>query len=300
MQKIPASPEEDRRMYAPFMFGTSEQELHYVLVHNAGIRAFPMHWHKEIEITYVSSGIQKLLINGTETVVKEGDAVIIGPDDSHFYFSGDAELVTIIFSIDMLGGTPSFPSVSEAVRRGLCRNPRTTETWKDEDRKHLVSLITGLDGLDVEKPLDELRIRSALFAITALAADSGVSPVSVECSAVESRVRERISKVFAMIEKDYSSPITLPEAAERAGYVPTYFSRVFKEYTGITFYDYLTSYRISRAKSELVSGRGSISEVALSCGFGSVKTFDRVFKEYTGISPLKFRKEHAKSGRKAK
>ena len=283
-------------MYAPFMFVTSEQELHYVLVHNSGIRAFPMHWHGEIEITYVRSGEQKLLINGAETVVREGEAAIIAPGDSHFYFPSEAELVTIIFSPDLFSGTPEAAAVQAAVLEGLGHNPRTTDSWQESGREKLRGWILSLEGLSPSSPLDELRIRSALFSISALAADSSVSPISVENgSGADSKVRGRIARVFAMIEERYSSPLTLPEAAEAAGYVPTYFSRIFKEYTGVTFYDYLTSYRICKAKAELVSGHASISAVAAKCGFGSVKTFDRVFKEYASVSPLRFRKEHQKA-----
>ena len=89
-------------------------------------------------------------------------------------------------------------------------------------------------------------------------------------------------------------PISLPSAAEASGYVPTYFSRVFKTCTGMTFYDYLTVYRIRKAEIQLVNTNDSVSSIASASGFSSVKTFDRVFKEQIGTSPLKFRKQHQK------
>ena len=51
-------------MYAPFLFSTSEKELHYVLLHRKNAEAYPVHWHDEIEIVYVCDGTLKTFING--------------------------------------------------------------------------------------------------------------------------------------------------------------------------------------------------------------------------------------------
>ena len=59
----------------------------------------------------------------------------------------------------------------------------------------------------------------------------------------------------------------------------------------MTFYSYLTMYRIAVAELKLVSTDKSINEIALSSGFGSVKTFDRIFKDKLGTSPLRYRKK---------
>ena len=59
----------------------------------------------------------------------------------------------------------------------------------------------------------------------------------------------------------------------------------------MTFYSYLTAYRVAIAEQELVLTNDSISDIAVSAGFGSVKTFDRIFKEKLSTSPLKYRKQ---------
>ena len=118
-------------------------------------------------------------------------------------------------------------------------------------------------------------------------------PIDSEAAVLSSddKVMERIGKVFELVGSSYDKDITLSAAADAAGYVPTYFSRVFRECTGMTFYSYLTMYRIAVAELKLVSTDKSINEIALSSGFGSVKTFDRIFKDKLGTSPLRYRKK---------
>ncbi len=290
-------------MYTPFLFSTSEQELHYVLLHKKATEAFPLHWHDEIEISYVDKGKLELFLNGENLIVKQGDAVFINSGDCHYYLPSDAELTSVIFSPDILAGTPGSAALIASIRERLGKNSKTTEKWKHDDVEILKSILSYLEALDKSTFSYELLVRSAVFRLIAMIADESINPLSQLSSGIEcSKVRNRIGDVFKYIEEHYKEPMTLPEAAAASGYVPTYFSRVFKNCTGMTFYDYLTVFRVRKAEILLVNTNDSIANIAASSGFSSVKTFDRVFKEQLGISPLKFRKMHgsSKSGRRKK
>ncbi len=280
-------------MYAPFLFSTSEQELHYVLLHRKGIDAFPMHWHDEIEITYVEKGEVRLFLNSECLTLGTGDSVIINSGDCHYFFPSDAETVSVLFSPDILSGTPDSGKIIEDVKARLSRNSRTTAFWSAEEKARLKSILDELGAVEKGTFSYELLVRSALFRLVALIAGEHPGHEAV-CSDDNGsiKVRKRIGNVFRFIEEHYMDQVSLPEAAAASGYVPTYFSRVFKASTGMTFYDYLTIFRIRKAEAELINTRSSIAAIAVSVGFSSVKTFDRVFKEQIGISPLKFRKQH--------
>ena len=251
-------------MYAPLLFSTSEKELHFVLFHSTKNEAYPLHWHDEVEISYVLKGTLKASINGDMIDVEEGDAVILAPGDHHYCQPSEAECLTVIFSPELLGGSPG-SDVPNEFRQRLAGLSRTTGKWIPSDKERLAALLKELEETTEEPFFHELLVRSALFRLAALIADENVNAPS------------------------------LPEAAAASGYVPTYFSRVFKACTGMTFYDYLTLYRVRKAEMLLVGTKDSIQNVARESGFSSVKTFDRVFKEQTGYSPLKFRKQHADS-----
>lgn len=280
-------------MYAPFLFTTSEKELHYVLLHRKESEAFPMHWHDEIEIDCIRSGELRIFLNGESRSVRAGEAVIINSGDPHYWLPSEAEVTSVIFSPDVISGTEDSSRLEKEIVQRIGRLSRTTENWKDKDRAALIALVDELERIPEGIFSYELLVRSALFRILALAADENCNPPSSQRpSAACQKVMGRIGNVFRYIEEHYSNPISLPEAAAASGYVPTYFSRVFKSCTGMTFYDYLTLFRVRKAEAALITSSDSIAAIAVQCGFSSVKTFDRVFKEHAGISPLKFRKRH--------
>ena len=77
--------------------------------------------------------------------------------------------------------------------------------------------------------------------------------------------------------------------ADEYGINPSYFSKKFKDETGVNFIDYLTEVRIGQAK-ELLSHTGlSVSAVSLRVGFKEAKYFSRVFASMTGEKPSEYR-----------
>lgn len=98
-----------------------------------------------------------------------------------------------------------------------------------------------------------------------------------------------VSKARRFIEENYDRPISLEEAAGVVNTSVRYFCKVFKNYTGITFVDYLTRLRIEKSKNLLVNPNRRISEVAYEVGFESLTQFNRSFKKHAGMTPTKYR-----------
>lgn len=71
---------------------------------------------------------------------------------------------------------------------------------------------------------------------------------------------------------------------------PSHFSRIFKQQTGFSPYDYVLVSRLNRAKEYLQKTNMTVSEIAYEVGFNSDTNFIFFFKSNTGISPAKFRK----------
>jgi AraC-like DNA-binding protein len=102
---------------------------------------------------------------------------------------------------------------------------------------------------------------------------------------------ERLRKVVTFLSEHYHEHIRLPEVAKLACLSPTAFCRLFKRVTGNTLSDFVLRLRTDRAMDLLCENNQSITEIALSVGFGSHSHFDRVFSRFTGISPLRFRRQ---------
>ena len=109
-------------------------------------------------------------------------------------------------------------------------------------------------------------------------------------SQINQKSLEKLNQVYRFIEDNYCSEITLESVAQHVGYNSYYFTRFFKENTGLTFIDFLNNYRINIAKWYLATENWLVSEVAHKSGFNSVKTFHHVFKKVVDQTPLQYRK----------
>lgn len=77
--------------------------------------------------------------------------------------------------------------------------------------------------------------------------------------------------------------------AERAGISRDYFSRIFKNVTGMNYIKWLNTIRLEKA-SELLAEEGrTMTEIAMLSGFQSIPSFNRVFREEKGMTPGEFR-----------
>jgi AraC family transcriptional regulator, regulatory protein of adaptative response / DNA-3-methyladenine glycosylase II len=90
-----------------------------------------------------------------------------------------------------------------------------------------------------------------------------------------------------------AEPVRLPELAARLGVTDRHLRRIFAQEHGVTPIDYLTTQRLLLAKQLLTDTRLPVTEVALSCGFASVRRFNAVFAERCRLSPSRLRRDAA-------
>ena len=85
--------------------------------------------------------------------------------------------------------------------------------------------------------------------------------------------------------------ISLYDVASHVYLNPIYFSKLFKQSTGITFTSYITQMRIEKAKELLCGTNLKIYEIGEQSGFRSTFYFNRVFKQIVGVTPNEFRRK---------
>lgn len=99
---------------------------------------------------------------------------------------------------------------------------------------------------------------------------------------------EDFSRLFQYIDDNYAEELTLEQAANYIGFSKYHFSRLFKQHTNTTFYDYLCHKRIQVAQSLLTTDI-PITEIAFQTGFNNLTTFCRCFKKCADCSPTEYR-----------
>ena len=104
-------------------------------------------------------------------------------------------------------------------------------------------------------------------------------------------------KIKDCIDEHYFDPdLNVNLLGEHLGLSPSYVSKVFKAYYGISPLDYLMIRRISFAKELLASTSDNIEEISAKSGFLSSSVFIRTFKKSEGVTPGKYRSLYQKPG----
>ena len=95
----------------------------------------------------------------------------------------------------------------------------------------------------------------------------------------------RIQNAIQYIHTHYDQDLTMEEVAKNLGISCIYLSKLFKKETGQTFLEYLTNYRMERAKYILSKGDYKVYEVAEQVGYKTSQYFSSVFRKNTGMNP---------------
>lgn len=98
-------------------------------------------------------------------------------------------------------------------------------------------------------------------------------------------VTEQIKK---FIGEHLNEPVTLNDIAKAVGYSKFHTSRIFKEDTGLSLFEYIRRERLTASAFALRSGREKVLDVALDFMFDSHEGFTRAFANGFGITPKKF------------
>lgn len=102
-------------------------------------------------------------------------------------------------------------------------------------------------------------------------------------------IREKIQKY---ILENYQKDFSLDDLADFLGFSFRYTSILFKKVIGDNFKNYLSRYRIEKAKEIMKENPNiKVKELAELVGCNSSNTFIRVFKKYEGTSPAKYYQE---------
>ncbi|MEE1305756.1 MAG: AraC family transcriptional regulator [Agathobacter sp.] len=113
------------------------------------------------------------------------------------------------------------------------------------------------------------------------------------CDSIELEQRTSTDSVversISYIKGHYMDNLTLDEVSQLVDVSPYYFSKLFKQTTGETFIEYLTAFRMEKAKEFLSNKKYSIKEVCGMCGYNDPNYFSRIFKKYEGKTPSEFR-----------
>lgn len=114
--------------------------------------------------------------------------------------------------------------------------------------------------------------------------------LSEKLKQIQSQRSRPVDEARRYIDANCHTQLSLTMVAEMVHLSPAYFSKLFKNETGIGFSEYLVDIRIKKSRELLLHSDCSIRSIAEQVGYPDEKYFCRLFKKQVGIKPSEYRK----------
>lgn len=102
-----------------------------------------------------------------------------------------------------------------------------------------------------------------------------------------------VKHAIAYLHQNYPRPISRQELATTVGVSKDYLSHIFQQELGLSPWEFLTRFRIQKAKRLLDTSHETITHIAAQVGFEDLSYFNRVFRKHVGCSPTAYRQQNA-------
>ncbi len=256
-------------------------------------RSYKTHWHSYGEIILVGPGDTNVFrVNQSTYNLVEGDFVIAWPMETHAIIDADRQDALIIqFSNAFMNSLFDLQRIMHFYRslHVICINnhPELAAELKEIALRMKEIYFAGQNNrelkccmllMELMQVLDEHR-EEFLPELT-----------TDEHKPYEDDVMRRMMLVTDYIKNNLTADdLSQGAMAQMAGISRDYFSRIFKNITGMNYSKWLNMIRLEKA-TELLSNKSmSLTEVAMLSGFQSIPSFNRVFHEDKGMSPGEYR-----------
>lgn len=247
------------------------------LFESQGIAARDTHW-------------QVVIFRFVATDVFQDIRAAFAPFPHLLFWLGSTKLVVIVH------GDEALAKRIEAICSGLAQAHPRLLTGVSRPTRHAEHLLSRISQAQARTPevLNEIKrvtepeeLRAFLSDLSSMVAylralmEQYLSE-STPCMTV---VNESFLEMLEYVRQHCCERLRLADLAERFHLNMAYTSELFHKVVGMTYTDYLTRLRMERAQAMISAGNDTLTEIALSTGYGDYFTFSKRFKQYYGISP---------------
>ncbi|WP_230399177.1 AraC family transcriptional regulator [Novisyntrophococcus fermenticellae] len=241
-------------------------------------KGFPLyHWLQ------TESGQGTVKLAGQNIILRDGEGILISPLTPHQYQkTGDIWLTSFL----TFGGT-----LSNDIQK-ICGESPYLFVGAGEGRYFQKWIEQTLHSY-LENSLDDLSLSVDCYEFL-----MHFSNIYMNHSLVKHPLYQQyVCPAIARIKTDYAEILDVDRLAFAVHVTPQYLTRLFRRFTGYSVQNYITRFRISKAK-ELLLGKPYLKVQSIShmCGYNDVSYFISVFKQHTGTTPKQFRKTYGITG----
>lgn len=234
--------------------------------------------HPEYHYLHCSSGEGKLIINNEEFILSPGSGFFSEPNIPHEYYSTKEPWKTYWITFEGF-----------AVKE-LC-SAIFQNSWKVFSLFNHTILESNLDIICKTAAVQDyysshnssVLLYEFLILLKANIAENGFQTKPL--------LKNQLQTVIQYIESNYDNCITLEDLASVISVSPQHLCRLFKQTYSMRPFEYLTRFRVKRAKEILSNPQNyPIKTIAAMIGYNDTSYFCSTFREYEGCSPLEFKK----------
>jgi len=259
------------------------------LYNNAECENYPKHWHTPLEIIMPTENSYSIVLGDHIIHLEVGDIVLICPGVIHSLRAPQCGK-RIIFQADisMLHAIKEFESVLSLISPVITITPANASKIHNQVQAFLQQINTEYND---NNTLSEASIYAKLLDLFVLVGRNYTENTNRfdVGNQKQKEYTEKFISICNYINEHCAEDLTLDEIAKIAGFSKYHFTRLFKQFTNITFYKYLNLKRIANAELLLADPEISITEVAIHSGFSSLSAFIRMFKLIKQCTPTEFR-----------
>ena len=252
---------------------------------------FDYHQHSAVEIILPNRGVSVYRLPERVYCVEPGQLLIIPPDVPHELTESKEILrYLVLFEPSPLMTLRDQPGFAQVMREPIYL----------DDGSELQTRVAGLlnqaiSSYFTREPMWNARCYASLVQMYAELGRSLKEKLPAEESPASHIDSEIMNGALAYINQHYMEEISLEDVSAFAGFSRFYFSRVFKQFAGCSFTEYLTRKRMNVSTDLLVRTTLPIRDIAERSGFGSLATFNRVFRKQNQCTPSQYRAIYGRS-----
>lgn len=251
------------------------------------------HWHNHIEIVYISFGLCTIFINGNQYICTTGELIIIPQNSLHSIIpEKDSIYHPIIIGDTLLNRLMNDSSVQDSISPFISKEsfaPIFINLKHNFYHIYIHVILTIIDEFEHKENNYETIIKLELVKLFTYI--KRYLPIEAQSVNPKKNVKtQSMIEVIDYIALHFSTKITVSTISKFSNLSQQHFCRTFKAFTGKTFNEYLTYYRLEKAYQLVVTTDIPITQIPELTGFCNENYFSRVFKKQFGTTPSNTRK----------
>ncbi|WP_342758817.1 AraC family transcriptional regulator [Kineothrix sedimenti] len=271
----------------------------YERLSNYEQNSFPIHWHPEVEFTYVTEGSMEYQANDNLYKISAGNGIFTNSNVLHTArtvgVETDCSYIAIVLNPVIIFGYEDSLIFNRYVNP-ICTEPELFSKYLSGDSsfgKRMISLLLEAAELQNQaKDGYELLVVEKLCSLWSLLFQELQPSLNQKETGTTTDIN-RLKTAIGFIQSHYSEDISLQDIAGSCHISKSECCHLFKRTLRQTPFTYLLNYRIQKSLPLLLSGGQSMTEIAEEIGFHGSSYFAETFKKIMNCSPSDYRKIHS-------